>query len=101
MADIEIPPYGTFESVLFTHPDEPLPSLARFDTLAGQATPAEISRATKWVEAQQVCAVILKHHGASGLQRVLKGIANACSKKRVPMMPRTRAVAQFYGYEIF
>lgn len=98
---LPLDPRISLETLVSAWPDRPLPKLARFDVLAGQGSPDEIRRAVEWIEPQQVCDVILKHHGAQGLQRVLKGIAKAATTKRIPMLPRVRGVAEFYGWRVF
>lgn len=101
MATLRIPNGMTLDTLLSTWPDEPLPNISGFDTLAAQGTPGQITKLVAWIEPQQVCGVIIKHHGHAGLQRVLKGIAQAASKHKIPMQPRVQAVAEFYGMEIF
>ena len=98
---LEIPHGMTFDTLLSTWPDEPLPNIAGFDTLAAQSTPGQITKLVAWIEPQQVCGVILKHHGASGLQRVLKGVAEAAAKHRIPMPPRVQSIAEFYGLDVY
>ena len=79
MAHLTIPNGMTFDSLLSTWPDEPLPNIAGFDLLAAQGSEGQITKLVAWIEPQQVCNVIIKHHGAAGLQRVLKGIATAAA----------------------
>ena len=69
--------------------------------MAGRGSDEQIARACAWIEPQRVCTIIGKHHGSKGLQRVLKGIAQACSVKKIPMLPRVRAVAEFYELEVY
>lgn len=90
-----------FDQLLSAWPDQPLPNIAKFDTFSGQADTATIQRAVAWIEPQQTCTVIAKHHGPSGLQRVLKGIAKAAADHKIPMLPRVKAVAEFYGYQVY
>ena len=102
MADtLPMDPRIPLEALLAAWPDRPLPRISKFDTLAGQGSPGEITRAVEWIEAQQVCNVIARHHGADGLRRVLRGIAKAASTKRIPMLPRVRGVAEFYGWQVY
>ena len=107
MADREIPvahlPTDSrvgFDQLIAPVPDEPLPNIAKFDRL-GQEPWATVLRAVEWIEPQTTCSVILKHHGAAALQRVLLGIARAASLKKVPMLPRVRSVAEFNGLKVY
>ena len=101
MAHLKIPEGLTFDTLLSTWPDEPLPNISGFDTLAAQGNPGQITKLVAWIEPQQVCGVILKHHGAKGLQRVLKGIAAAASKHQIAMRPRVQSIAEFYGMQVY
>ena len=95
MPSLELPTGMSMDSLLATWPDEPLPNIAGFDVLEAQSTPAQVRALNNWIEPQQTCSVILKHHGPKGLQRVLQGIARASVKHEIPMRGRVRAVAEF------
>lgn len=101
MANLELPPGVSLDTLFTEWPDEPLPHISAFSTLAGSPEPGQVRRLVDWIEPQQVCAVIMKHHGSEGLQMVLKGIAEAASKHKVPMNPRVRSVAEFYGLKVY
>lgn len=96
-----VPGGTTLATILAPLPDQPLPDIGAFDKLAGQGSEEAIREACAMVEPQQNCSTIIRHHGAAGLQRVLRGIAQACSVRRVPMRPRVRAVAEVYGWAVW
>lgn len=93
-------PADDFDAMMTVCPDEPLPSLGKFDRFSSEPA-AVIRQACEWVEQQRTCSIIAKHHGRAGLQRVLRGIAKAASARRVPMTGRVRSVAEFYGLEVY
>jgi hypothetical protein len=101
MATLPVPEGLTLTTLLSEYPDEPLPNIAGFDVLAGQGSRKQIADLMDWIEPQQVCNVVLKHHGADGLRRVLMGIAKAASKQRIPMRGRVQSVAEYYDLEVF
>lgn len=101
MAHLDVPQGMTLDTLISTWPDEPLPNISAFDTLAAQADKGQVQKLIAWIEPQQVCGVIIKHHGHDGLQRVLKGIARAAAKHKLPMAPRVRSIAEFYGMETY
>ena len=102
MADLLDIPHGmTFDTLLSTWPAKPLPNIAAFDTLKAQGLDGQIRGLNYWIEPQQVCNVIIKHHGANGLRRVLKGIAEASSVKKIPMGMRVRVIAEYYELETY
>ncbi len=100
MSTLTIPHGLTLETMVSTWPDEPLENIERFDNFVS-ASEARIRQAQDWIEPQQVCTVIMKHHGTKGLQRVLHGIAKACSANEIPMRPRVRAVAELHGMKVY
>jgi len=101
MPSFAIPNGMTFDTLLSTWPDEPLPNISGFDKLTGQAAPGQIASLNAWIEPQQVCGVIIKHHGPNGLRRVLEGIARASAAHKIPMGLRVASVAEFYGLTVY
>ena len=99
-AQLELPPGVTLDTWLAPMPDAPLPSVTWFTKLQ-QSTPGVVTQAMDWIEPQRTCAMIVKHHGAEGLQTVTKGIAQAASAMKLPMRPRIAAVAAFYDMKVY
>ena len=94
---LAIPDGMDLSTLLAEYPeDEPLPHIAGFDTLKVDGDPEQIARLCTWVESQKFCDYVRKWHGDAGLSRVLKGIAEACAAKNVPMGLRVRAVAGWH-----
>ena len=91
--------FGTLpiEQVLCAFPgtdwDKGLPSIKAFDTLQNTADEPQARWLNKWIAPQTTCGYVLKHHGSDGLSRVIRGIARACSKLRVPMCGRVASAA--------
>lgn len=73
--------------------DKPLPSIKAFDSLQKTASEAQARWLNEWIAPQSTCGYVLKHHGSEGLSRVIRGIAKACSKHRVPMCERVYSAA--------
>ena len=102
MADFQAPLGMTMENFLWApaplgepgEVDKPLPNIGAFDRLKDEDEPARAQWLSDWVESHQVCNYILRHHGPKGLKRVIKGIAEACSKHQLSMGKRVRACAQ-------
>ena len=87
-------------SMLWPMHSGPLENITAFDRLAGEAMdPEQIARLNAWIAPQATCDEIIKHHGAAGLRRVIRGIALASAKLHVPMTSRVASVAPFYGAE--
>ena len=102
LAGLNIPSGTTLDSLLSTMDDidRPLPNVAGFDRL-DDASIDDLRWLCVWIDKHSTCESILKHHGPNGLDRVLKGIAAACAKKRVHMSPRVASIAGFYEMEVF
>lgn len=88
----------SLEQILFRTPDEPLPSIAGFDRIESREQAVQLN---DWIQSQRTCTIILKHHGDAGLRAVLKGIASACSKFKVPMTSRVKSAATAYGMKVY
>jgi hypothetical protein len=101
MRKLNIPRGYNLDTILSTTPDQPLPSVAGFDRLHEDKTPDELRWLCQWIDAQHTVDTIIKHHGQGGLNRVLKGIARACSIHRVHMTPRIASIAGFYEMAVF
>ena len=104
MAQILPPPGMTLSQLLCAWPgknyDEPLPNIAGFDRLAELGDTWQIRQLVDWIEPQTTCSYIMRHHGAEGLKRVLRGIALACSRNNVHMRSRTAAMAAAMDLEV-
>lgn len=85
------------EQVLCAFPgtdwDKPLPSIKAFDTLDKTSTAEQARWLNQWIAPQSTCGYVLKHHASDGLSRVIRGIAKACSKHRIPMCERVYSAA--------
>lgn len=101
MPTFPVPEGLTLTTLLSSYPDQPLPNIAGFDVLAGQGSRKQIADLMNWIEPQQVCNVVLKHHGADGLRRVLLGIAKAASAHKIPMTGRVQGIAEFYELPVY
>jgi hypothetical protein len=101
---LEIPEGMSLETLLWggdAHADAPL-NLEAFDTLADDADAVKnLQWLCQWAEPQSTCDAIIKHHGTEGCNRVLKGIAQACSKHKQHMGKRVAAVAGFYEMDVY
>ena len=82
------------------HQDLPLPNIAGFDRLVDAGDKYQLRQLVKWIEPQTTCSYILRHHGADGLKRVLRGIATACSKHNVYMGSRVGNMAASMGLPV-
>ena len=97
----------TLDQVLCVYPgadneNRPLPSIEAFDRLAETTNDAaELQWLVQWIEPQTTCAYVMRHHGGSGLKRVLFGIAKACSARKVPMGNRVRHFAEVLGLDLY
>lgn len=74
---------------------------AAFDRLHETHDADQIRWLNDWIEPQHVCDLVMRDHGRTGLERVLKGIALASATKQIHMSERVAAVAGFYEYEIY
>ena len=95
-----LPPGMTLDQLLTEWPDEPLPNVAGFDRLY-QSDDQGIQWLSEQLESQQVIDIVIKHHGDAGLARVLKGVAQACSTKKIHMSPRIVSIANYYGMTVY
>lgn len=100
--------YGklSLDQVLCVYPgtdneNKPLPNIAAFDDLTKHvADDNALQWLVQWIEPQTTCAYVMRHHGGSGLKRVLFGIAKACSKKKVHMGNRVSLFAAALGLDV-
>tara|TARA_R110002020_G_scaffold194133_13_gene394764 strand:+ start:9199 stop:9552 length:354 start_codon:yes stop_codon:yes gene_type:complete len=95
----------SLDQVLCVYPgsdnqDRPLPSIEAFDDLADRVDSNELAWLVQWVEPQTTCSYIMRHHGSSGLKRVLMGIARACDSRKVHMGNRVSHFAEVLGLDV-
>ena len=79
--------------------DRPLPNLAGFDRLAEVGDKWQIEQLVDWIEPQTTCQYVMDHHGCKGLNRVLEGIAKACSQHNIHMRDRVGSTAVMMGLD--
>jgi len=101
MRKLHVPRGLNLDMLLSQQPDEPLPNVAGFDRLYEDAIPDDLRWLCHWIDSQHTVDIIIQHHGMDGLNRVLKGIANACSQHRVHMTPRIASIAGFYEMTVW
>jgi hypothetical protein len=78
--------------------DTKLPvDLGYFDQLVDKGTVGQVSELVAWIEPHTTVAALLRSNGAEGCKRVLRGIATAAVKLRVPLRSRTRHTAEALG----
>ena len=88
---------GNLHTQLSDWPDAPIRDFDKtISKISSTDSVAELSRLNDWIDRQQVCSVIVKHHGYDALERVLKTIAQACVRVDAPMGSRVQSVASFY-----
>jgi hypothetical protein len=81
--------------------DLPLPNISAFDRLYEEGDSNRLDWLVDWLEHQSTCAYIMRHHGSDGLQRVLRGVAKACSVHRCHMGSRVASAAGVLGLQVY
>lgn len=102
--ELNIPPGMTLDSLLIGpgHPEDfERLNLAAFDRLADTHNADDLRWLNDWIAPQETVNLILQKHGRPGLVRVLKGIAQASSQKKVHMSDRIASIAGFYEYTVY
>jgi len=94
-----VPANMTLDTLLGELPDEPV-DMAGWDHLVAEGDRERLERLNALFESQQACDVVLRHNGPEALRHVLMRVAQASSAHRVPMSPRVREVAGYYGFAV-
>ena len=95
---LKLPAGYTLDSLLVEWPDAPIADFENtLRMLAKTDTEYDCVRLNEMIDMQQVCSVIAKHHGPTGLSRVIKAIATASANLNISMKPRVQSIADFYG----